>query len=191
MRDWCQAQYGSDAVHHIFTTVDQFGAIMTFYGRVLVKKEGVWWEQLKGIENRIIQGEIDSICGIINLNQNHWVSVVIDFRQCQILYGDSFHQQMPTCQHKSYQRWVKHLINQSKNLVGEIAVGDLATGVQDDGISCGLFALNSIAHHYFEDPLLPTNSVALNFRRKEIGLNILGTMVVCLLALYVGKLYDS
>jgi len=189
--DQYQRKHGTDGKRHIFATVDQFGAIISFYGRVSVKKEGPLWEYLKGIENKIIQGQVDSICGIINLNQNHWVSVVIDFQQSQILYGDSFHEPMPTRKRGPCERWVKHLTNRSTNLVGGVTVGDLATGVQDDGISCGLFALNSIAHHYLKVPLLPTDLVALNCCRMEIGLNILGTMAVCLLILYIVKHGDS
>ena len=179
--DQYQEKYGTDGIHHIFATVDQFGAIMSFYGRMSVKKQGPLWKNLMNIENKIIQGQVGSICGIINLNQNHWVPVVIDFQQSQILYGDSFHEPMPTHKCEPCEHWVKHLINRSTNLVGEITVSDLATGVQDDGISCGLFALNSITHHYLKVPLLPTDSIALNCCRMEIGLNILGTMTICLL----------
>ena len=110
-RDQYQKKYGPDAARHIFTTVNQFGAIPTFYGRVSVKKKGPFWNILKETENRVILGEVDSICGIINLNQNHWVSVVIDFQRRQILYGDSFGDPMPGRLHKSFECWVNHLFN--------------------------------------------------------------------------------
>ena len=181
IRDQCQEEYAPNAIRHIFTTVDQFNTIITYYGRVSAKKEGSFWENLMNIENQIIQGEVDSVCGIINLNKNHWVSVIIDFQQCQILYGDSFHQPMPTRQRDACERWVKHLIKRSRHLAGEVTVGVLATGVQKDGISCGLFALNSIAHHHLGHPILPTDSAVLNNYRMEIGLYILSTMTVCLL----------
>ena len=182
MRDQCQEKDRPNVTRHIFTSVDQFNTMMSFYSRVSMKKEGAFWNTLMGIENKVIQGEVDSVCGIINLREDHWVSVVINFQQCKILYGDSFYQPMPTRQREACKRWVKHLIKRSTHLVGEVTVGALEIGVQKDGISCGLFALNSIAHHYLGHPLLPTDSVALNYCRMEIGLNILSTMTVCLLA---------
>ena len=177
-----EEKYGVTARRHIFTTVDQFGAILQFYGRVYVKKEGAIWRQLMGIENRIIEGDVDTICGIIHIESpEHWVSVVINFQQCQVLYGDSLHQPMEARKRDSCDRWIKHLIGRSTNLGGEVTVSNLPTGHQADGTSCGLFALNSIAHHYLGSPLLPTDSVMLNRRRMEIGRNIISTMMVCLL----------
>ena len=56
---------------------------------------------------------------------------------------------------------------------------ELPTGHQTDGTSCGLFALNSIAHHHLGFPLLPSDPVPLACRRIEIALNIIGMMTVC------------
>ena len=72
-----------------------------------------------GFEHQIIQGEVNSVCSIINLNEDHWVSVIIDLQLCQILYSDSFHQPMPTCQRDACECWVKHLIKRSSHLVDE------------------------------------------------------------------------
>jgi len=45
------------------------------------------------VENKIIKGEIDSFGGAMYLPL-HWVSVVIDFQQLKVLYGNSLGQPM-------------------------------------------------------------------------------------------------
>jgi hypothetical protein len=79
------------------------------------------------------------------------------------------------------QALVKHLITQSAKLTGggEISNGVLLTGCQKDGTSCGLFALNSIIHHYLEYPLLPSDPITLSCCQMEITLDIIGSMTVC------------
>jgi hypothetical protein len=176
-----QEQHGPDATRrHIFAMVDLFNAINCYYGKVHTSKSGWLWENLKAVEDRVVVGEIDSICGVMHLHK-HWVSVVIDFQQQQILYGDSLGQPMPKREHYACKRWVKHLITQSAKLTGggEISNGVLPTGCQKDGTSCGLFALNSITHHYLGYPLLPSDPVTLSCRRMEITLDIIGSMTVC------------
>lgn len=178
-----QAQHGLNHTNlHIFATVDHLNAIMEFYGPVHKKKEGYLWDALMTIENKIVTGEVHSFGGVMHLPL-HWVSVVIDFQQMKILYGDSLGHQMPRRKFQTYERWMNHLIRRSSKLPvgGEIVLGQLSTGQQLDGNSCGLFALNSIAHHYLQTPLLPSDPIALACRRMEIALNIINTMTVCML----------
>jgi hypothetical protein len=56
---------------------------------VRAKKEGYLWDALMVIENKIIMGEVDSLGGVMHLPL-HWVSVVVEFRQQQIRYSDSW-----------------------------------------------------------------------------------------------------
>jgi len=188
MMSWTETQYKTQhgpnsAKRHIFTTVDHFNAIVRFYGNVHAKKEGGLWDNLMVVENKVIMGEVDSIGGVMHLPM-HWVSIVIDFQQQQILCGDSLGSPMPKCTCKACERWVKHLILQSAKLAGgdEISIGGLPTGCQKDGTSCGLFALNSITHHYLGYPLLPSDPVMLVCRWMEIALDIIGTMTVCVVS---------
>ena len=177
-----QAQLGPNQPnHHIFATVDLLGAIIRFYGAVHVKKEGYLWDSLKVIENKIIIGEVDSFGGIRHL-PSHWVSIVINFQQLQILYGDSLGQQMPKHECRAYERWVSHLINQSSKIstLGTITLDQLPTRCQNDGTSCGLFALNAITHYYLGHPLLSPDPIALTCYRMEITLNIISKMTVCI-----------
>ena len=88
-RDQYKAQHSPEIANcHIFATVHKLGAIIHFHGAMHMKREGHLWDHLLVIENKIITGEVDSSSGIIHLPL-HWVSVVIDFQQLKILYGDS------------------------------------------------------------------------------------------------------
>lgn len=167
---------------YIFVTVDQMRAIINFYGHAHTKKEGHLWEALMEIENKIVSGKVDSLGGVMHLPASfHWVSVVIDFQQLQILYGDSLGEKIPQYEHQAYKKWMQHLIGRSANLpsVESLALKKLETGNQPDASSCGLFALNAIAHHYLKHPLLPSDSTILACRRMEIALDIISTMMVC------------
>lgn len=179
IKDQYQTQLGPNQIsHHVFMTVDQISAIIHSYGPKRAKKEGYVWETLRMIENKIVLGNVNSLCGIIH-HPLHWVSVVIDFQQMRVLFGDSLGDKMPRNEHLAFEQWIKYLVKRSTNLsAGDTTFGQLPTGQQMDGNSCGLFALNSIAHHYVNEPLLPTDPITLNCRRVEIALNILSTMTV-------------
>lgn len=112
-----RAQYEKDHTtnHHIFTTVDNFNGMIHFYSNIHAKKEGYLWDALKVIENRIILGEIDSLGGVMHLPL-HWVSVVINFQQQQIFYGDSLGQKIPSREHCALEHWIRHLVGQSTML---------------------------------------------------------------------------
>lgn len=187
-----KVQHGPENTNrHIFATVDTLGAIIRFYSAVHVKKEGHLWENLMVIENKIIMGEVDSVGGVIHLPlHSHWVSVVIDFQQLQILYGDSLNAPMLQRERRACERWIDHLIKRSTKLSGKrnITLGQLPTGYQNDSNSCGLFALNAIAHHYLGDPLLPSDPTTLACRRMEITLNIVNTMTVCIFHMMKGDM---
>ena len=161
-----QSQYevqheGGHTTQTIFASVDYFNAILHFYGSVPAKKEGYLWDILMAVENKIVIGEVTTFCGVMNLPL-HWVSVVINFQQLKILYGDSLGRKMPKREHHACKRWIKHLINRSSKFTsGEIAIGHLPIGNQKDSNSCGLFALNAIAHHYINTPLLPSDETSL------------------------------
>ena len=179
-RDQYKTQKPDTADHHIFATVDELGSIIQFYGAVRMKKEGHLWENLMVIENRIIKGEVDSLSGVIHL-PFHWVSVVIDFQQLQILYGDSLGQQMPNREHRACEQWMNHLLGRSVRFPpnSKVTLDQLPTGYQKDNNSCGLFAPNAIAHHHLGCPLLPSDPIRLACYRMEITLDILSTMTVC------------
>ena len=167
---------------HIITTVDILGSITTFYGsRCAPPKAGnLLWERLAEIENQIVQGEVDSVGGVYHLPL-HWVPVVFDFQQGYLLYGDSLCQQIPKPEHKAFTHWITLLFQRSGRNIDShpVPVCPLPTGCQNDGASCGLFALNAIGHHYLGDPLLPPDQTSLACRRMEIALDLIHKNTVC------------
>lgn len=177
-----EAQHGPNvAKHYFFATVDHMNAIVHFYGPNRGKKDDSFKHLLMSIENEISLGDVDEFCGVMHLPSLHWVSIVINFRQSRILYGDSLGQGMQRREHKACKEWIEHLIKRSGVLTGgKITISNLPTGQQLDSNSCGLFALNSIAHHYLNEPLLPSDSTTLACRRMEIALDIINKMTVCI-----------
>ena len=57
------------------------------------------------VENRIILGEVDTLGGVLYLPL-HWVSVVVNFQQQQILYGKSLKQEIPSQEHDALEHWI-------------------------------------------------------------------------------------
>ena len=161
---------------NILTTSYLLESITTFYGhRITPQKQGnELWEKLMIMENAIFRGEIDSLGGVLHLPL-HWVSVVFDLQKGIILYGDSFGQPLPTVERSAFTRWIKHVRSRpypdtSNN---PVPVHILPTGRQEDITSCGLFALNTIRHHYLGHQLLPSDRMSLVYNRMEVTLDIL------------------
>jgi hypothetical protein len=161
---------------HIITTVDILGTISLFYGsrRTPTKAGNSLWECLMRIENQIIEGKVDSVGGVYYLPL-HWVSVIFNIQEGCILYGDSLGQPLPKQELHGFTQWIKHLRRRSNQDLGDspVPIYSLSTGHQNDGASCGLFALNAISHHYLGDPLLSTDTTSLVKNRMEIALDLL------------------
>jgi hypothetical protein len=170
--------YGAGASNrHIFLPVSMLGLITTAYkggkhrGRAVDKTE-----EFLELENKIICGDIESVAGVLHLG-NHWTSLVITFRPAVILYGDSLGYPMPPQKASAFQRWIHHMLSRSQHgiEVSDISIFPLSITVQEDLISCGLFALNAIGHHYLQQnsPLLQPDSLSLAQYRMEIALKLL------------------
>ena len=162
--------------------MDILGSVTTFYGsqHTPTKTGNYFWKCQEEIESKIVKGEVDSIRGVYHLPL-HWVSVVFDFQQECILYGDSIGQPIPNPEHKAFTRWIKCLYQRSGRSIDNnpIPVHPLPTGCQRDTASCGLFALNPIGHHYIGHPLLPSDHTSLAYRQTEIALDIIYENTVC------------
>ena len=134
------------------------------------------------IENQIIKGEVDGLSGAMYLPSKHWVSVVINFKHQKILYGDSLGWKIPDHERCALQNWIKYLVGWSIKFppYDKITFDQLSTRHQFDGTSCGLFALNAIAHHHLGHSLLPLDQITLACQWMEIALAIISSMPVCL-----------
>jgi len=121
-------------------------------------------QRLLDIENRIISGLIDSVGGVLHLH-NHWTSLVITFKPPKILYGNSLNNPIPHKKASAYQQWIHHMLSCSGYDIPEsdISIYSLEITIQKDPISCGLFALNAISHHYLQQnsPLLESGVLSL------------------------------
>lgn len=103
-------------------------------------------------------------CGfLVNLNRNHWVAVVLDFRMREIWYGDSLRQRMPETVRKVLEWWT--YFHSGK----QFAHQSLPITAQKDSFSCGLLAWDALAVFFSggKETLLDPGNVA------EARLNVL------------------
>jgi hypothetical protein len=77
---------------------------------------------------------------LMNLYNEHWVAVVLDFENLEILYGDSMGGE-PSEDLKEILSWWTHIHSGRKFTYGELEIT-----LQRDGFSCGLLAWNALAH---------------------------------------------
>ncbi|KAB5587608.1 hypothetical protein CTheo_8953 [Ceratobasidium theobromae] len=105
-----------------------------------------------------IDGGGETFFFVLNVNQNHWVAAKVNIPACCVQVGDSL--RMFQGVHTALQpmlSWLSNLLNK-----GFTIKFGLVCGKQQDGISCGLFAANTIAFHVFSDGLL-------THRRRELA----------------------
>jgi len=170
--------HGAEASNsHIFLSVSMLGLIATAYrGGVHHGRAADKTDQLLEVENKIICGHIKSAAGVLHLG-NHWTSLVITFKPPRIFYGDSLANPMPPNKASAFQQWIFHMLSRSQHQVeiSDICLFPLATTIQKDPNSCGLFALNAIGHHYLQQDslLLQPDSLSVVQSRMEIALKLL------------------
>ncbi|THU86592.1 cysteine proteinase, partial [Dendrothele bispora CBS 962.96] len=93
-------------------------------------------------------GQYEQLAFLVNLNDNHWVSVVINGHTDTIFYGDSLGSDVdPTL--RDALRWWTHL-HTGRDFVFE----ELPITRQTDGHSCGLMACNAIEAWVLHKPAI-------------------------------------
>ncbi|KAF9523624.1 hypothetical protein CPB83DRAFT_742704, partial [Crepidotus variabilis] len=80
--------------------------------------------------------------GVVNVRESHWVAFVISIEEQLILYGDSLSLSDDTVVN-ALSWWI------SIHCEELFTVQQLPIGLQSDGISCGLFAVNALSHYFF------------------------------------------
>ena len=162
--------------HHTFLSYTNLNSIIAAYAELHTGQAGIKQGQLLDVENRIITGQIKTIAGVINL-PGHWTSIVFSFKPPKILYGDSLGHPLSHERALSFRRWMCHMLSRAGTQmpVEDISIYGLSTGVQEDSISCGLFALNSIDRHYLSQGLPPLQhgDLSLPHYRLELALDLL------------------
>jgi len=91
-----------------------------------------------------------TLCGIFNVDNSHWVTVIVDTKEHCILYGDSLGGW--NCEVlDALQWWIEFHVH------GKFKHRQLMIGQQTDGMSCALFAVNVV---HFVSPSCPLISQA-------------------------------
>lgn len=83
-------------------------------------------------------GALDQLAFLANLNQNHWVAVVLDFKNSIIWYGDSLGGKIPSSMGENLKWWTK--FHSSK----DFTIKKLTITIQKDFFSCCLLAWNAL-----------------------------------------------
>jgi len=92
-----------------------------------------------GVADDLANSTIRGICGVANVNGNHWVAITVDVVDRQIRYGDSL-DGLGTELKAAIQWWIKIHISM------DLEETSLDITKQTDGFNCGLFALNAVEH---------------------------------------------
>ncbi|EPS95015.1 hypothetical protein FOMPIDRAFT_1133265 [Fomitopsis schrenkii] len=102
-------------------------------------------------------GHLSSLGLVFNLNNRHWVSVVIELDTHTILYGDSLKAEMPSDLAAKLHWWLRLF----SPTTFDTRPLPCTTQALMDTYSCGLLSSNAVAHHYFaeEYPLIPSSGV--------------------------------
>lgn len=97
------------------------------------------WLRKKGQE--LANSIYDRLFTIINIADEYWVAVVVDFELSEILYGDSMGGTIDDGVDEVLTWWTHHHTGHS------FMKGYLPTTRQRDGFSCGILAWNALAAH--------------------------------------------
>ena len=85
-------------------------------------------------------GQHTSIGFIMNVNSNHWVSTVVDFIGCHILYGNSLGQAPENEPISIIQWWAQY------HTGTQFTVTKLPIPLQQDSFSCGILVFGTLIH---------------------------------------------
>lgn len=90
----------------------------------------------------LVKGTAEQLGMIFNIDNNHWVAVVLNFRTYQLYYGDSRCGAAPNSELLELINWWTSLHTNQ-----HFSLQPMATTYQKDGYSCGPLAFNAIQHH--------------------------------------------
>lgn len=98
--------------------------------------------QLQRVTGTALEAARCDFASIVNINGNHWLSVIIRREDNMILIGNSLHSAKDDNLLLAINWWVR------RHLGFPFTVGELHAVQQIDTSSCGLLAFNALAHHY-------------------------------------------
>ncbi|KAG2157538.1 hypothetical protein DEU56DRAFT_720332, partial [Suillus clintonianus] len=105
---------------------------------------------------------------LVNVNNNHWVAIILDFEHDLILLGNSLDQNKHCDIVKDIlEWWTKHHSGR------QFMVQPLAITCQQDIFSCGLLSFNALAHHLLPNSYPLIDAVHVANGRLEIMLEVI------------------
>lgn len=113
--------------------------------------------------NMLEQRDEVSVYGVANSQDAHWAAFCIakTFSKIVVTWGDSLNWPVPHKFHEGLTTWLAH---HCPNIIVEVDTTTMKHGVQTDDISCGVVAINTLKHHFFNKKLwVPERRHSLRF----------------------------
>ncbi|KIM34883.1 hypothetical protein M413DRAFT_39425, partial [Hebeloma cylindrosporum] len=106
--------------------------------------------------NDLATGRRDQVGFLANLNRNHWVAIVLDFRTRRIWYGDSLGQRIPETVKEVLEWWT--YFHSGERFMHQT----LSVTIQKDSFLCCLLAWNALTVFFSDgkEKLLAAENVA-------------------------------
>ncbi|KAJ7934992.1 hypothetical protein B0H13DRAFT_1591184 [Mycena leptocephala] len=125
------------------------------------------YPRAKAIGAALASGERNRLGMMANLQNLHWVSVVVNGKESRILYGDPFKDE-PDSETKQALHWWAEFHTGRK-----FTWGDLDVPIQMDGFNCGILSHSSLVHHFLPNtPLITSNKNGPADARLEMMIRI-------------------
>ncbi|KAJ7229346.1 hypothetical protein C8J57DRAFT_994462, partial [Mycena rebaudengoi] len=117
----------------------------------------------------LASGEREQLGMMGNLQNRHWIAVVVDAKAGSILYGDPF-KFPPDEETRSALKWWT-----TYHTGHNFTWGDLEVPDQKDGFNCGILSFNGLGRHFLPDryPLIDGNGSGPADARLEMMLRII------------------
>ncbi|PPR06353.1 hypothetical protein CVT26_004627 [Gymnopilus dilepis] len=122
---------------------------------------------LRNLGQELGNGVLDKLATIINIGQNHWVAVIVDFQCAEILHGDSLSGTIPAELEATLTWWTFHHTAQ------HFPIKKLPITQQRDGYSCGLLAWNALATRLLPDQHSLMDSMMVADERLKVLLQVI------------------
>ena len=109
--------------------------------------QGYRW--IAKIGQRLASGETNQLALVANVNENHWVAILVDINTHAILYGNSLqHDKNPAKLMNALQWWLYY------HFAEPFHVKPLPITAQQDGHNCGIFAWQALEAMLLQKPLI-------------------------------------
>lgn len=108
-----------------------------------ITEQGYQWIRQRGQD--LALGKREKLGTIVNLGDNHWVAVVLDYNKGAIWYGDSLGDEVDEACKLTLKWWTRF------HTGDDFKVWKMRTLMQQDGYSCGLLAWLALAAFFLKD----------------------------------------